>query len=304
MPKLRIDRDRLLRTFIAVARAGSLQGAAYVIGVTPAAVSRQVSALEEWLGAQLFVRHGRGMRLTALGSELLERTGQGFDLVDAALAQAGSPSSSPTGLVGIATVNTLGAYLMPEVVGRIRALWPQRVVQLWNASSPDVVEHVARGTADLGVVYDLAVDTNAVELSRLHMENVCLYCRDDARFAQAVELSALRHQPFIVPPQRYALRRLLDRTFVAGLNAAIECNSVSVSLDLVQRGLGVVVLPDCLPTAMIEARGLRRVRLAGVDLRRRVVLIHRRRRAALPPAVREAIDIVRQCATVWDAAKD
>jgi len=56
-----------LRTFEAAARHESFAKAADELGVTPAAVSHQVKALEQWLGAPLFKRHAQGLHLTETG---------------------------------------------------------------------------------------------------------------------------------------------------------------------------------------------------------------------------------------------
>ncbi len=45
-----------------------------------------------------------------------------------------------------------------------------------NASSLDVVERVVRGYADIGLVYDISVNTNAVQVQRLHSETIAGYC--------------------------------------------------------------------------------------------------------------------------------
>lgn len=291
MPKPHHDKDRLLRTFVAVARSGSLRHAAFAMDITQAAASKQVSALEALLDTRLFDRHGRGMRLTSTGQRLLAETGDGFDRIDAALGHA--PEAS--GQIAIATVNTLAAYLLPQAVARLRALHPRLRVRVTTASSPEVVEQVARGQADLGLVYDLAVDTDAVALQRLCLEDLSAFCRRDATLPEAMTLEALAREPLILAPRPYALRRLVDRSLPAPLNVAVECNSVSVSLDLVAHGAGVAVLPSALPAEMVALRGLRRVALQGADLRRPVVLIHRRTSAALPPRVQEAMALMHQC---------
>lgn len=299
MPQPATDADRLLRAFVAVARSGSLASAGFALGLTAAAVSRQIAALEVHIGTRLFDHHGRGMRPTSTGAQLLRQVSAGFDLLDAALAEAQGAEGQRQAQVRIASVNTLAAYLLPEVARRIRDRHPQRLLQLLNASSPDVVELVARGNADLGLVYDLAVDTGAVRVQRLFAEDLCAFCRADERLPEAIDSAALLQQPLIVPPRPYALRRLLDKTFGAGLRAMIESNSVSLSLDLAARGLGLALLPTRLPEAMVRAHGLRRVRIAGVDLRRPVVLIHRPAPAELPPAARETMQLIEACTAAW-----
>ena len=62
-----------LRNFMRVARAGSVSRAADELRLAQPALSRQISKLERELGVSLFSRHGRGVRLSAAGSLLLER---------------------------------------------------------------------------------------------------------------------------------------------------------------------------------------------------------------------------------------
>jgi LysR family nitrogen assimilation transcriptional regulator len=62
-----------LRNFMRVARAGSVSRAAQELRLAQPALSRQIRKLEHELGVSLFARHGRGVRLSAAGSLLLER---------------------------------------------------------------------------------------------------------------------------------------------------------------------------------------------------------------------------------------
>jgi LysR family transcriptional regulator, glycine cleavage system transcriptional activator len=76
-----------LRAFIAVARTGSLTGAAQQLGVTHGAISRRIQTLEAWVGAALFDRHGRGMRLTPTGEHLVRRTERSLGAIAAFTAE-------------------------------------------------------------------------------------------------------------------------------------------------------------------------------------------------------------------------
>ncbi|MDM0020999.1 LysR family transcriptional regulator [Variovorax saccharolyticus] len=276
------DHDRLLRTFLVVSQSGSLRKAADTLELTPPGVSKQISALEKSLGGPLFKRHGRGMDLTPLGRRLAVDAGGGFALLDAALDAARSASSTALRSVSIATVNTLAAYLVPAVVAALRRSHPELVVRVDNASSPDVVDQVLRGHADIGLVYDLAVDTDAVHLVRLGTENLSAYGSASAAPGPAgdIGLAELARRPLIVPPRPYALRRVIERELPGPLSIAAECNSVSVSLDLAAAGVGTTILPSALPEAAVSPRGLRRMRIAGGNFDREVVLIHL---ASTPP---------------------
>ena len=68
-----------LRAFEAAARLGGFQAAAEELCVTPGAVAQHIRGLEDWLGAELFTRHARGVALTPLGQGVLARFTQAFD---------------------------------------------------------------------------------------------------------------------------------------------------------------------------------------------------------------------------------
>jgi LysR family glycine cleavage system transcriptional activator len=77
-----------LKAFEATVRAGSLSGAARELNVTPGAVSRQISALEERLGRPLMLRHAQGITPTRAGSRLTRSLTEAFDMVEAAVLEA------------------------------------------------------------------------------------------------------------------------------------------------------------------------------------------------------------------------
>ncbi|WP_087689742.1 LysR substrate-binding domain-containing protein [Pandoraea sp. PE-S2R-1] len=76
-----------LETVCLVARHGSFSVAADASGLTHGAISRRVSAVENWLGCMLFERHARGVSLTCDGQRFLGRVEHAFDVIDAAADQ-------------------------------------------------------------------------------------------------------------------------------------------------------------------------------------------------------------------------
>ncbi|ALS60310.1 LysR substrate-binding domain-containing protein [Pandoraea norimbergensis] len=76
-----------LETVCLVARHGSFSAAADASGLTHGAISRRVSAVENWLGCMLFERHARGVSLTCDGQRFLGRVEHAFDVIDAAADQ-------------------------------------------------------------------------------------------------------------------------------------------------------------------------------------------------------------------------
>ncbi|SEE98415.1 DNA-binding transcriptional regulator, LysR family [Burkholderia sp. WP9] len=264
------SRDNQLRMFVAVAKASSLREAAEILAITQPALSKQIRALETALDTKLFLRHGRGMQLTPDGQALFLKVEPLLNSLDAAFEHSGHLSRHG-GTLRIATVQTLIAYFIPELSRQMLALYPDVHLTIHCDSSANVVESVERGKADIGFVYETAVDVPDLISEPLFEERLALYtAADDDTDAHALtNLAALK---LILPPKPYALRRMVERSLGGSVQPYIECDSLELSLRLVSISGGVTVLPESLPRDMVEDRGLRRTPLNAVPSRRLVAI--------------------------------
>lgn len=111
-----MDRLDALQLFVRVVDAGSLTKAAGALGVGQPAVSKQIAALEQRLGAQLLNRSARGLSLTAAGQEYYESALRLLQDFEDAEARVGRKQAAPSGLVRVATSASLAA-LLPRMHG-------------------------------------------------------------------------------------------------------------------------------------------------------------------------------------------
>jgi DNA-binding transcriptional LysR family regulator len=130
---MQMDWNRI-RAFLATADAGSLSAAAGRLKLTQPTLSRQVAALEAELGVSLFERIGKRLVLTETGETLLAhaRT-MGEAAVAMSLAASGS-AQAVEGRVTISATDAYAAYLLPEIVARIRREAPQVTVVIVTCS--------------------------------------------------------------------------------------------------------------------------------------------------------------------------
>lgn len=283
--------DHALRQFVVAARSPSLRKAAEILDVSQPALSKQIQRLEEQFGFALFRRHGRGIALTAPGAELLARLEPAYDQIDDAVNDAGR---ALTGQLRISTVNTLAAYMLPQLAAEVRRRAPAATLSLLTASSEDVVEAVVRGKADLGLVYDLAVASEQLERVTLHDELLVGYCRSDAGLPSEIQVTQLAAEQLILPPRPYVLRRIVERECGGPLLPVIESNSLELTLDLAAAGCGMGILPARIHDLSVLPRGLQRVTVLGARLERKVVAI--RRRAVHTQLIELAISIATELA--------
>jgi DNA-binding transcriptional LysR family regulator len=118
----------LLRAFHATATLGSLSAAARRLGLTQPTLSRQIIALEADLDVALFERIGRKLFLTATGSVLLEHTKLMGEAAEAVSLSVIGEVQALTGRVSISATDTYSAYVLPDILARIRLEAPQLTV--------------------------------------------------------------------------------------------------------------------------------------------------------------------------------
>ena len=142
-------------------KAAELQGftaAAQALGVTAAAVSRSVGRLEERLGAKLFTRTTRLMRLTEEGRAYFEQCRQALAQIENAERAINGSQAEPSGVLRISTPTTYGHYCVLPVLPQFMALYPKVKVEI-DLSNRNI-DFVEDG-------YDLAIRGGTPSDSRL-----------------------------------------------------------------------------------------------------------------------------------------
>ncbi|MBC3778617.1 MULTISPECIES: LysR family transcriptional regulator [Pseudomonas] len=124
-----------LRAFEATARLNSVSQAAEQLHVTHGAVSRQLKVLEEHLGVSLFVKDGRGLKLTDAGVRLRDASGEAFDRLRSVCAELTQSTADAPFVLGCSG-SLLARWFIPRL-GRL------------NADLPDLRLHLSAGEGDL-----------------------------------------------------------------------------------------------------------------------------------------------------------
>lgn len=119
-----------LRTFLAVADAGSVHAAAQQLYVTQSAVSASLTALQRSLGTRLIQRDGRGLRLTEAGVVYADYIRRVLGLLDEASAAAAAEDDPERGVLRMAAVTTAGEQVLPRLLASFRKRHPQVGIQL------------------------------------------------------------------------------------------------------------------------------------------------------------------------------
>ncbi|MFS8147103.1 LysR family transcriptional regulator [Rhizobium sp. R635] len=144
-----LDLDQL-QTFIAIVDSGSFTKAADKVYKTQSAVSMQMRRLEERIGKQLFIKDGRGNRLTLEGEKLLNYARRIIRLNNEAIAAF--DDNRLEGTLRIGTPDDYADRYMPEIIGRFAKTHPNVELYIVCEPSVDLAERMHKGELDIALV--------------------------------------------------------------------------------------------------------------------------------------------------------
>ncbi|GAA3028682.1 LysR family transcriptional regulator [Streptomyces glomeratus] len=143
-----------LRTLDALARHGSVSGAAEGLHVTTSAVSQQMAKLEREVGQQLLARNGRGVRLTDAGRLLADHAARILSQVELAQADLEAQRGQVAGELRLSAFPTAARGLFPRALAALRSDHPALRLRSCELEPEAGVAGVVRGDLDLAVVLD------------------------------------------------------------------------------------------------------------------------------------------------------
>jgi LysR family nitrogen assimilation transcriptional regulator len=143
-----------LRNFMHVARAGSVSRAAEELRLAQPALSRQIKKLEHEFGVALFARHGRGVRLSAAGSLLLERAEAITQLVHQTGEEIRDRRAPTGGRITVGAPPAAGRLLIPAFAERFQKAWPQTTLHMREGVSSSLQEWLLEKRIDIAILHN------------------------------------------------------------------------------------------------------------------------------------------------------
>lgn len=238
---------RELRYFLNVAQTGNIGRAALALNVSQSVISVQLRKLEQGLGTQLLLRHGRGMTLTAAGACLRDRANTAMQLLSLPLASP-APCDVPQ-TISLAVTSEMGGTIGPLLAKMFQARWPQLRLVIQEGRGLTLEEWVIHRHVDVAILEDPPALAE-LELIPVLTDNLCVIGpvhSDMGRDPWPLPVRELNRYSLILPREQHWLRRRLDQaTQQRGvrLSPVLEVDSISVIKTLVRGGLGCSVLPN------------------------------------------------------------
>ena len=297
---------RALQYVVRVAELGSITRAAQHLNVAQPALTRHIQRLEEEVGAPLFTRASRGVTPTPAGQRLLECAARILRDLERTRDDIAAKEAHPIGKVVLGVTSTLCPVLAPELLERMRRLYPQTELKIVNAGYSVLPGWVEDGRVDLAIIAGMQRN-RMIAATLVAREEMVLICaagrqgdgdRGGDGIVSAAELAAT---PLILGDgTKAALELLLDGHGIA-LRLETEVNDPESIRLLVQRGFGATILPYGAVRRDCEAGLVRARRLTESGIFRSLFVATPAARSS-SPAREAALAVVRAVLAEMDAA--
>jgi DNA-binding transcriptional LysR family regulator len=250
--------SRNLETLLWVARLGGIGAAAQHLNVTQPAITRRIQELERELGARVLRRQGRNVVPTPLGQICLGNAER--ILSEVATMRVAASGKAPVGTIRVGVVESIALTWFQTLLTRIEARYPKVQFEIDVDLSSRLATKLARRQIDIALL------PGAIQLPgvvRVPLGGCAIKWLGHPELApkdRAMTAADLAELPIISMPQdANAYYSIVDWFEAAQVTPALvhRCNSFSVVVSLVRRGVGVSLLPPDLFIDDLESRNLK-----------------------------------------------
>lgn len=288
---------RQLRYFEALAQHRHFGRAAVACAISQPALSMQIKELEESLGAELFERGARQIRLTSLGEEFALRVRDILNSVDDLEDLARAARNRLVGRLRIGVIPTIAPYLLPTIIGNLTRMNADLDIHVRETLTQRLIQELAEGRLDTAIV--------ALPVSEPSLTEVALFQESFV----LVRPSADDGKPV---PSRDTLREmrllLLEEGHCFRDQALSFCNmqsplprdlhygsSLTTLVQMVSAGIGVTLIPDMAVAVETRSASVSVARFDGLQPARTIGMVWRRT-SPLGKQLLQICDVVRRSA--------
>jgi LysR family transcriptional regulator, low CO2-responsive transcriptional regulator len=287
-----MDFDQL-EIFLEVARLSSFSRAAEKRFRTQPAISSQIRALEEEVGARLLDRSGGRVSVTAAGKLFFKYAEETIERRKTILIEIAETERVPRGEIVVGANEGTCLHILPEVFAQFKRDYPNVSVSIKRSDYARILDSILENAVDFGFV-SLPVNDNRLEAQMIHRDLLVAITAPKhplaaRKSATAAEIAAY---PLVLPKIGHT-RDALDSLFYdhhMKPNVAMELDSSELLKRFVAAGVGVGFIARSNIEEDIRAKALVAITLADVQIRRDLALVSRKDKS-LSRAARAFMDI-------------
>ncbi len=238
---------RQLRYFVEIARSGSLSRASSHLNVAQPALSQNLAALEDDLGAKLFQRHARGVALSPAGERLYARALTLLADIDGLRDEVAGGETAPAGAVRVSLAGSLSTVLVAPLLQQVASRFPAITLTVLEGVSSESRMQVESGQAQLALMPNPSELQGMGALPLLEERFVLIGAPSQLDGTPpACLLADVLKRPLAEPDRAHDLRKVIERGAAAvGLapDVRYELNSPAMLIAVVKAGLALALVP-------------------------------------------------------------
>jgi DNA-binding transcriptional LysR family regulator len=271
-----------LEAFVLTAQRGAVSRAAEALFVTQPTLTARLKGLEQELGSRLFIRTGRGMRLSDAGRAFLPYAERSLGAAAAGRRLLAELERGEIGQLALGAAPAVSTYVLPGILTRFRRTHPKVGLAVRTGHSEEVLELVLGEEVQVGL--GRALRHPQVDAIPLYEDELVLVVDPRHPFAAegTIGTEQISDVQLILFDRTSSYHRLTNE-FFRGAGAVprgvMELDNIDAAKKMVEQGLGVALLPHTAVAGELEAGTLRAVTLADAPALRREIVIFRRRDA-------------------------
>ncbi|CCB68040.1 LysR family transcriptional regulator [Hyphomicrobium sp. MC1] len=249
---------RQLEHFVAAADEQHFTRAARKVNIVQSGLSASIRALEQEMGAPLFVRTTRKVELTVAGRVLYEKAQEIIAGIKEARRAVAAINGLERGTLSVGTCGSLHAFFdLPQLLGEFHAQHPSVEIKLCHGTATKLMESVKDGSVDIGFfpLYEKSREIVTIPIASDHLVVVHPMGHPIAG-RENVPLESLAEETFVDFQPDKGTRKIVDRAFAStnvSRRSVLEVGDIQVLLDLVAYGFGIALVPKTFACARIAA---------------------------------------------------
>jgi DNA-binding transcriptional LysR family regulator len=251
-----------IRCFCAALELGSFTAAAEALRVSQPAVAEQIRKLEQALGADLFVRAGRGVTATDAGRAFAEHAARSLHAVEAAADSVGELTELRTGTIALGMFGGPSAWRLDELAAAFLRRHPEVSLRLIGRNSSVIADRVRRGDLEAAIVL-LPIDDDKLDVRPIVRDEILYVSADPERTRTPATIERLAATPLVFYDAESAdadpiRRQLTERAQALGLRLQpkVEVELKDIALRLVAACIGDTYLSSAFTRAPYYPAGL------------------------------------------------
>jgi LysR family hydrogen peroxide-inducible transcriptional activator len=237
-----------LKYLVALADTGHFGKAAERTFVSQPTLSAQLKKLEDYLGVKLVERRPKNVQLTDVGKEVVARARRMLSESDEIIALARHNTDPFAGKLKMALIPTIGPYLLPRVMTKLRKALPNLSLMLYEYQTEPLLKRLRDGDIDLGIMA-LPAEIDGIESRELYVEDftVALPIDHPLGAKSTIKTQDLKGQTLLLLEDGHCLRdQALEVCSRVDVREPEDFRATSLETlrQMVVAGLGITLLPE------------------------------------------------------------